>query len=314
MAISYDYYRIFYHVAESHSFTKAAEILGNNQPNITRCMNVLEQQLGCKLFIRSNRGIRLTPEGEKLFYRVSAAFEQLRLGEEEIERDCSLETGTISIGVSDSAMHLLLIDKLSAFHEQYPGVHLRISNDTVPQTIAGLIRNSIDYALVNTPISISSPLKAVNLLPFKEVLICGSKYKELASKPRHLSEILPYSFICLRGGTSAREFYQKLFFEHDLRLRVDMEVFTSDQILPMVKANLGVGFFPEAVAEEAIKEGDIYKVDIIEHIPERFICLIEDTSRPQSIAMKAMRDMILETQQEAEAQGMDPQDTEGHNG
>ena len=39
MAVPYDYYRIFYYVAQHKSFTKAAEALGNNQPNITRCMN-----------------------------------------------------------------------------------------------------------------------------------------------------------------------------------------------------------------------------------------------------------------------------------
>lgn len=57
MAVPYDYYRIFYYVAQHKSFTRAAEVLGNNQPNITRCMNNLEQDLGCKLFIRTNRGI-----------------------------------------------------------------------------------------------------------------------------------------------------------------------------------------------------------------------------------------------------------------
>ena len=54
---TYDYYRIFYHVAQQHSFTKAAEVLHNNQPNITRCMNNLETELGCHLFVRSNRGV-----------------------------------------------------------------------------------------------------------------------------------------------------------------------------------------------------------------------------------------------------------------
>lgn len=43
--ITYDYYRIFYFVAQYHSFTKAAEILKNNKPNITRCMNNLEVSL-----------------------------------------------------------------------------------------------------------------------------------------------------------------------------------------------------------------------------------------------------------------------------
>ena len=71
---NYDYYRIFYYVAQYQSFTKAAEMLRNNQPNITRYINNLESELGCKLFIRSNRGVKLTPEGENLFEHVAIAF------------------------------------------------------------------------------------------------------------------------------------------------------------------------------------------------------------------------------------------------
>ena len=41
-----DYYRIFYYVAQYKSFSKAADVMGNNQPNITRCMNILENELG----------------------------------------------------------------------------------------------------------------------------------------------------------------------------------------------------------------------------------------------------------------------------
>ena len=82
MAITYDYYRLFYYVAQCRSFTRAATVLENNQPNITRCMNNLEQELGCKLFVRSHRGVSLTPEGERLYQRVAAANEQLRMGEE----------------------------------------------------------------------------------------------------------------------------------------------------------------------------------------------------------------------------------------
>lgn len=57
MNITYDYYRIFYYVAKCGSFTKAAEIIGNSQPNITRAMNNLESQTGLKLFVRNKRGI-----------------------------------------------------------------------------------------------------------------------------------------------------------------------------------------------------------------------------------------------------------------
>ena len=65
MNISYDYYKIFYYVAKSGSVSRAAKLLLNNQPNLTRTIKNLEGQLGCPLFLRTNRGMKLTDEGEK---------------------------------------------------------------------------------------------------------------------------------------------------------------------------------------------------------------------------------------------------------
>ena len=67
MDVNFEYYKIFYYVAKYHNFTKAAQALNNSQPNITQAMNCLEQQLNTTLFIRTNRGVQLTPEGERLY-------------------------------------------------------------------------------------------------------------------------------------------------------------------------------------------------------------------------------------------------------
>ena len=80
MNISYDYYRVFYYVSKYKSFTAAARVLFNNQPNITRMMKKLEEELGCSLFIRQRHGVALTPEGEKLYSHVSVAFEHILTG------------------------------------------------------------------------------------------------------------------------------------------------------------------------------------------------------------------------------------------
>ena len=90
-------------------------------------MNNLETELGCHLFVRSNRGVSLTPEGQKLFNHVAIAFEQLELGEAELKRDQSLTSGLISIGVSENALRIMLLSKLEAFHNHYPHVRLKIS-------------------------------------------------------------------------------------------------------------------------------------------------------------------------------------------
>ncbi len=99
-----DYYRIFYYVAKYKSFSKAAKILHNNQPNISRTMNNIESEFGCKLLVRSHSGITLTPEGEQLYEHVAIAIEQLYQGECEILSNKTLEHGHISIGVSETAL------------------------------------------------------------------------------------------------------------------------------------------------------------------------------------------------------------------
>ena len=151
MIVSYDAYRVFYTVARFGSFTKAASVLLASQPNLTRTIRNLESALGCTLFVRSNRGVSLTPEGEKLFARVSVACEQIQAGEEERASDRSLQSGVVSIGASETALHGFLLPVLGAFHRAYPGIRLRISNHSTPQALAALRNGLVDVAVVTSP-------------------------------------------------------------------------------------------------------------------------------------------------------------------
>ena len=96
MFISYDYYRVFYYVAKCRNFTQAASLLMSNQPNVTRTIQNLESQLGCTLFVRSNRGVRLTPEGERLYSHIRIAVEQIHAGEEELSMEKNLPSAAFS--------------------------------------------------------------------------------------------------------------------------------------------------------------------------------------------------------------------------
>ena len=120
MNVNFEYYKIFYFVAKYGNFTKAARVLGNSQPNVTRAMNCLEQQLHCTLFVRTNRGIWLTPEGEKLFTHISAAMSQIVAAEEELADSADLSHGSICIGASETALNIYLLDKLKTFHMLIP--------------------------------------------------------------------------------------------------------------------------------------------------------------------------------------------------
>lgn len=125
MNVNYEYYRLFYYVCKYHSITRAANVLRMSQPNVTRALNRLEEQLGCKLLVRSTRGVTMTPEGEVLFAHVEIAQEQLQAGESELAGITALESGALTISASETALNVFLLDKLREFHRRYPGVRLR---------------------------------------------------------------------------------------------------------------------------------------------------------------------------------------------
>ena len=77
MNINYDYYKIFYYVAKCGGVSQAARVLLQNQPNLTRTIKNLENQLGCPLFLRTRHGMKLTAEGKTLYKHVRIAFEHI---------------------------------------------------------------------------------------------------------------------------------------------------------------------------------------------------------------------------------------------
>lgn len=292
MASNYDYYRIFYYAAKYQSFTKASELLLNNQPNITRCMNNLENELGCKLFVRTNRGVTLTPEGERLYAHVTVAFEQIQAGEEELAGDKSLRGGMVSIGASETALHGFLLKKLRSFHMSHPGIRIRISNQSTPQAVSTLKNGLADLAVVTTPTGTGRPLVEIPLRPFREILIGGPQFASLSGKTLRLKDVGKYPLICLGRHSMTYEFYSRFFLANGLSMQPDTEVATSDQVLPLVKNDLGIGFLPEQLAADSLARGEVFRIFLEEPVPERFICLLKDSGRTLSIAAREFEKLL----------------------
>lgn len=290
MNISYDYYRIFYYVAKCGSFTQAARALFNNQPNITRSIRALENELGCTLFIRSGRGAALTGEGEKLYRYISAAFQQIEAGEAEISLDKTLQRGIIFIAVSEVALHGLLLPVLESYHISYPGVRIKISNCSTPQAIAELKNGLADFALVTTPTGINEDMNSISIKPFSSACVCGTAYAALKNRELTLKEISEYPIVSLEAKTKTYELYSKWFSDNGIVFSPDIEAATTDQLLPMIKHNLGIGFVPEMFLEN---ENDrIIRLHLKEKIPGGSICLVTKRAHSLSIAAKQLKDML----------------------
>ena len=292
MYVTWDYYKVFYYVAKYQNFTKAARVLGSNQPNVTHTMNRLEEQLGCVLFIRSNRGVTLTPEGELLYARVSSAAVQIQEAEEELSASSTLEHGSISISATETALNIYLSDKLRAFHEDFPRIRLRISNHSTPQAVQAVRNGEVDFAVVSTPAEAEAPLNIVELESFREILVGGRTFTALASQTLSLKELSAYPLISLSEESMTRAFYRQFFLEHDAVLRPDTEAATTDQMLTLVRSELGLAFVPEPMTRNALKSREIVQLTLREEIPARSVCLVYDRHRPLNTAARAFRERL----------------------
>lgn len=303
MAVNYEYYRCFYYVAKYKNLTRAAAAMMSSQPNVTRVMHNLEHELGCRLIIRSNRGVSLTEEGERLYRHVAAAFAHLQMGEELVSRGGGPQTGSVYIGASEAALHGLLLDVLRQFHQMYPAVRLKIRNDTALRVLQALRGGQIDFAVVTLPPSpLERHLKRTDLKPFRDLLAGGPSFAELAERPLALEELARHPLISLARDSATFAFYSGFYTEHGLDFDPDVEVATTDLLLPMIENGLGLGFVPEDFARGALEDGRIVRIRLKETIPTRHICLIEDTQGSLSPAARTLRQMLQAARAESDTQ------------
>lgn len=292
MDVNYEYYKIFYYTAKCGNLTRAAKLLSNNQPNLTRSIKNLEAELGCPLFSRTNRGVKLTPEGEQLYRHVKIAVEQLEAGEAELKQSRALQTGTVFIAASEGALRCLLLPILEAFRSRYPGVRLRISNHSTPQAIAALHETTADFAVVTTPVQYIASLLQTNVQNIQEVAVCSPRFQDMLDRVIPLADLRKHPLITLGADTQSYAFYSAFFAAHDLPFRPDIEAFTADQILPMVESGLGIGIIPKDFIRPSDK---VCVINLAEQFPPRSVCLVKRKDQPLSFAARELEKMIIES-------------------
>lgn len=297
--MNYDYYKIFYYVAKYRSFTKAAGALMNNQPNITRSIQNLEHELGCRLFVRSKRSVELTAEGALLYHHAQIAFAHLQAAEAQLAAAQNLCAGTIAIGASEMALHCMLLPVLKQYRQRYPGIRIRIYNSSTTQAVEALQNRLVDLSVATTPVTVTKPLQMIPIHTFREVPICSGAFPDLIGQPLPFRILAEYPLICLTRETKTYAFYSSLFMKHGLVLEPEIEAATADQIIPLVKSDLGIGFVPEAFLKEDGERSNLFVLQLEEPIPQRHICLLKRADTPLSPAARALEEMLLQPDHEA---------------
>lgn len=290
--MNYEYCKIFYYVGKHKNITKAAAELYSSQPAVSRAIQKLEQELGCRLLVRNKSGVEFTKEGKILYEYASIAYTQLLKAEDEVIGSVSTEGGTIYIGSTITALYGYLFDILNDFREKHPKVKFKITTSSSDKAIEKLKNGIVDLSFVTTPFKLSKQFSIVKISKFNDILIAGNRFSKLKGQTLSLEDLSKYPLICLEEGMQLREFIDNIFAENNLEFTPEIEPDSAHLIVQMVRHDFGLGFVPQSMAEEAIGRGEIFKVNLKDELPARHICLITDPHHPLTSASRELVRMI----------------------
>lgn len=293
--VNFEHYKVFYYVAKHGNITSAAHALYLSQPSVSRAVAGLEEELGCRLFTRSKKGVELTQEGRQLYKHVRIACKHFFSAEEELSLMKRETKGVLRLAVSDAAFQQRIISRISAFHAAHPQVHLKIDNMPTPETIEAVHNNVVDMAVVTTPFVSSYELNTTELCELRDIAVAGKSFEFLRGKELSLVELNDYTLITLEEGSTTRSFFDKLFRQHGILMNPDIELASISQVLPLVRSGLGIGFVPARIADEDIRLGNIFRIALKEDIPSRSICLITDAEYEINDIMTAFTHFLTES-------------------
>lgn len=190
--------RYFLAVAREGTIVGAAKFLHVTQPTLSRQLQDLEEELGKKLFLRSNRSITLTSDGHFLRKRAEEILEMVTRTESDFNSPNEHISGSIHIGGGGSKAMRLVAEIISNLHEEYPDVCYDLYSGNAEEVMEKLDKGILDFGILIQPVDISKYDSVT--LPIRDVWgVIMRKDSPLAAKesitPRDLAQL---PLICSR--------------------------------------------------------------------------------------------------------------------
>lgn len=280
-----DWYRTFFQLAESGSFSSAAKQMYVTQPAVSRSIAQLERALGCELFYRNRLGVTLTQQGQVLYDNLKNAFDYISAAEKAITEIQTLEKGELKFGASDLLFKFILIPILRSFRKEYPGIKIQVISDNTA-TIIGLIKSGdVDFGIVNMPV-VASGLVLKPIMNVQDCFVVGPKYKFLSDKKIHIEEMTQYPLIMLNKTTNTRKHLDLFFQKHMVTAVPEFEFGASDVLIEFAKNDFGIAYVYKDHVKEELENGRLFELKLHETIKEREVDAAWLSSVPLSVVSK----------------------------
>lgn len=192
--------RVFVRLAESGSFTKAAEATQTGRPYITRSIQELEASLGVRLFQRTTRKVNLTAEGERFYERVKCILADISNTTSMFDSSGAMLQGRLRVDIPSAFSQRSFIESLKTFTAAFPDIELVVG---VTDRTVDLVAEGVDCVLRIGELPDSSMV--ARQIGTVEMVTCASPaYLEEWGEPKTLNELVNHRGVNFLSGQSNR--------------------------------------------------------------------------------------------------------------
>ena len=197
----------------------------------------------------------------------------------------------LRIGASDTICRYFLVPYFQRFHQEFPNIHIKVTNATSKDCVSLLHNNKVDFIVANTPNPYLTEKDTFYVIrEFQDIFVAGKKFFNLENQALSLRELTRYPILMLDKTSTTSEFLHQLFVKHGLSLTPEAELSSNDLLIDLARIGLGIAFVPDFCIPANDK--DLFILDLAEELPTRQMVVAYNESLPVSQAAKQFMDML----------------------
>jgi DNA-binding transcriptional LysR family regulator len=253
--------KVFCDLAETESFTKAAQINNITQSAVSQQISSLERQFKSLLIERSKKRFRLTREGQVLYEyskQILSTFDSMTNRLQEIK---DIVSGTIRVATIYSIGLHDLPPYLKKFLKAYPTVNVHVEYRRSNQVYEDVLSNIVDLGLVAYP-SKDAKLEVVPLRKDMLVLIAHPQHPLAKNKTLKLRELSGQKFIGFEPDIPTRRAIDKILKDEDVNVNVVMEFDNIETVKRAVEIDAGVAIVPVGTVTQEVSKNTLGAITI----------------------------------------------------
>jgi DNA-binding transcriptional LysR family regulator len=286
--------RYFIAVAENLHFGRAAEALGISQPPLSQQIQALEQEVGARLFDRTNRRVALSEAGRLFLDEARQVLAQVDKAADVARRAQLGELGELKIGFTSSApFNSSISSAIHAFRRAFPAVHLHLREMSSQEVADALQEGTLEVGFMR-PLPLVDTLHAVELSrePLVAVLNASHSLAIRASGGVHLAQLAEEPFVFFPRSYGSGLYAQLLALAQAAGFSPHFAQEASEPmtIIGLVSAGLGVSVLPASY--RSIRIAGVVYVPLLDEAAESAVWLVRRRGSSSAMA-QAFAQLLL---------------------